>query len=298
MGLRTRRALALAASVMFVAAGCGSTGTATPTTATSTGTPAAPTATPSAVASASGVNIVDTKYAGQMTAAAKTGGTVVVSDWQSPDFVNPYYEDAEVDLESFGMAFDGMVVVTQNLGYIPNLASEVPTTANGDVVVNGTAMDLTWKMKPNMKWSDGSPINCDDVIATWKWIMDKDQHRPRRRHHRLGRHHQHRWRRDDDLRRPLRQDLRGLPDPLGTAPSGASTSSPSRSRTRRPSCTPSPTRPRASTAARTSRPPTRPTRRSPSRPTPTGPRSASAATCMRRTWTRSSSSSTAVTRPS
>jgi peptide/nickel transport system substrate-binding protein len=162
---------------MFVAAGCGSTGTATPTTstATSTGTPAAPTATPSAVASANGVDITDPKYASSITPAAKTGGTVVVSDWQSPDFVNPYYYDAEVDVESFGMAFDSMVVVTQNLGYIPNLASEVPTTTNGDVVVNGTAMDLTWKLKPNMKWSDGSPINCDDVIATWKWIMDPAQ---------------------------------------------------------------------------------------------------------------------------
>ncbi len=175
MGLRTRRALALAASVMFVAAGCGSTGTATPTTAGSTGTPAAPTATPSAVASANGLDITDPKYASSITPAAKTGGTVVVSDWQSPDFVNPYYYDAEVDVESFGMAFDSMVVVTQNLGYIPNLASEVPTTTNGDVVVNGTAMDLTWKLKPNMKWSDGSPINCDDVIATWKWIMDPAQ---------------------------------------------------------------------------------------------------------------------------
>ena len=174
MGLRTRRALALAASVMFVAAGCGSTGTATPTTATSTGTPAAPTATPTAVASANGIDITDSKYASGITAAAKTGGTVVVSDWQSPDFVNPYYYDAEVDVESFGMSFDSMVVVTQNLGYIPNLASEVPTTANGDVVVNGSTMDLTWKLKPNMTWSDGSPINCDDVIATWKWIMDKD----------------------------------------------------------------------------------------------------------------------------
>ena len=124
MGLRTRRALALAASVMFVAAGCGSTGTATPTTSHVNGHTGCPHG--DAVGRRVRERCQHRRHQvrrGRSPPAAKTGGTVVVSDWQSPDFVNPYYEDAEVDLESFGMAFDGMVVVTQNLGYIPNLAS-------------------------------------------------------------------------------------------------------------------------------------------------------------------------------
>ena len=36
-------------------------------------------------------------------------------------------------------------------------------------------MDVTWKLKEGMKWSDGQPITCADVEATWKWVMDKDQ---------------------------------------------------------------------------------------------------------------------------
>jgi peptide/nickel transport system substrate-binding protein len=42
------------------------------------------------------------------------------------------------------------------------------------VVVNGTKMDVTWKLKPGMKWSDGQDITCADVEATWKWVIDKD----------------------------------------------------------------------------------------------------------------------------
>jgi peptide/nickel transport system substrate-binding protein len=164
---------------MFVAAGCGSTGTATPTTGAATTAPATstePTASP--VPSASGVSVVDTKYATQITPAAKTGGTAVVSDWEAAevDAVNPYFADSEIDVEMFGSpSFDGMLTVTQNLGYTGDLASEVPTVDNGDVVVSGTTMAVTWKMKPNMEWSDGQPINCDDLIATWHWIMDPGQ---------------------------------------------------------------------------------------------------------------------------
>jgi len=48
----------------------------------------------------------------------------------------------------------------------PGLASEIPTQANGDV-----SADLkTWtiKLKPNLVWSDGQPLNADDVNFTWK----------------------------------------------------------------------------------------------------------------------------------
>lgn len=52
------------------------------------------------------------------------------------------------------------------------LASEIPTQANGDV-----SADLkTWtiKLRPNLVWSDGQPLNADDVNFTWKlWVNPK-----------------------------------------------------------------------------------------------------------------------------
>jgi peptide/nickel transport system substrate-binding protein len=48
----------------------------------------------------------------------------------------------------------------------PGLAAEMPSQANGDV-----SADLkTWtiKLRPNLVWSDGQPLNADDVDYTWK----------------------------------------------------------------------------------------------------------------------------------
>lgn len=48
----------------------------------------------------------------------------------------------------------------------PALAAELPTQQNG-----GISSDLkTWKftLKPGLKWSDGQPLNADDVYFSWK----------------------------------------------------------------------------------------------------------------------------------
>ena len=107
--------------------------------------------------------------------AGQTGGTLVMAEWQTVSTINPYYAAANADLEAANPAFPSLVKDRRQLKYYPELASNVPTVANGDVVVNGTKMDVTWKLKPGMKWSDGKPISCADVEATWKWVMDKDQ---------------------------------------------------------------------------------------------------------------------------
>ena len=171
MGLRTRRGLALLASAMFVVAACGTGATETPSGTASTGPTQAPTSAPP---TASPIDITQTDYK-PTTPTGTTGGSVVLAEWQSPDSINPYYGSAFTNNESFlALSFDGLINLTYDLGYYPDMAKEVPTTANGDVVVNGTTMDVTWKLKDGMKWSDGTPVTCDDLIATWKWVMDKD----------------------------------------------------------------------------------------------------------------------------
>lgn len=52
----------------------------------------------------------------------------------------------------------------------PALVTEIPTVANG-----GATADLkTWifKIRPNMKWSDGQPLNADDVAYSFKTWND------------------------------------------------------------------------------------------------------------------------------
>jgi peptide/nickel transport system substrate-binding protein len=99
---------------------------------------------------------------------------IVAAEWQYPDTVNPYYAQAETDIEVSDSMFLSLVDVTPDLRTVPDLVTEVPTLANGDVKMNGAGMDVTWKLKSGMQWSDGSSITCDDLSGTWKWIMDPD----------------------------------------------------------------------------------------------------------------------------
>jgi peptide/nickel transport system substrate-binding protein len=171
-----KRLFGLLASAAIAFAACQGAQSPAPSASAPASQPAtssAPAESPSASAANGEPDITTTKYAPE--AAGKTGGTLVLAEWQFPDAINPYYFQAFTDSESFGaMSFDGLVTLTDDLKYYPDLASNIPTVGNGDVTVNGTAMDVLWHLKKNMQWSDGTPITCDDLIATWKWIMDKD----------------------------------------------------------------------------------------------------------------------------
>ena len=54
----------------------------------------------------------------------------------------------------------------------PGITTELPTSANG-----GISADLktwTFHLKPGLKWSDGQPLNAQDVDYTWKlWTNPK-----------------------------------------------------------------------------------------------------------------------------
>lgn len=52
------------------------------------------------------------------------------------------------------------------------IATELPTIANGGV--SQDAKTWTFKLKPDLKWSDGQPLNADDVDFTWRlWTNPK-----------------------------------------------------------------------------------------------------------------------------
>jgi len=64
----------------------------------------------------------------------------------------------------------------------PDLATEVPTTANGDVKTSGckdtaAKMCVTWKLRQGVKWHDGSTFSSKDVCDTFKfwWLQYKDK---------------------------------------------------------------------------------------------------------------------------
>ncbi len=64
----------------------------------------------------------------------------------------------------------------------PDLATEVPTTANGDVKTSGckdtsAKMCVTWKLRQGVKWQDGTAFSSKDVCDTFQfwWLKYKDK---------------------------------------------------------------------------------------------------------------------------
>ena len=68
-------------------------------------------------------------------------------------------------------------MLTNDYKYGPDLAKDIPTTANGGVKVpgdNGDGMTVTWTLRDGLKWSDGQPLTCDDFKFAHEWVLDKD----------------------------------------------------------------------------------------------------------------------------
>src|SRR6266571_7788140 len=52
----------------------------------------------------------------------------------------------------------------------PGIATAVPTLANGGI--SADLKTFTFHLRPNLVWSDGQPLNADDVDFTWKLWND------------------------------------------------------------------------------------------------------------------------------
>jgi peptide/nickel transport system substrate-binding protein len=130
---------------------------------------------PSAPPTAKPLGLSDSTYT--VSPALTTGGKVTLAEWIVPTTVNPYYavgDAAGSDVVASDSMFEGLLKVTPDLKYVPNLAMNVPTLTNGGVSLVGDGMDVHWTLRPGMQWSDGKPINCDDIAATWQWVVNKD----------------------------------------------------------------------------------------------------------------------------
>lgn len=53
---------------------------------------------------------------------------------------------------------------------IPELATEVPTQANGGVSKDG--LTITYHLRKGVKWSDGAPFDADDVVFSTKAVLN------------------------------------------------------------------------------------------------------------------------------
>ncbi|WP_374644005.1 peptide ABC transporter substrate-binding protein [Tabrizicola sp.] len=94
-------------------------------------------------------------------------GHVNVLYWQAPSILNPYLSSGTKDVETGSLVLEGLAGFDEKGVVIPRLAEAIPTVENGGISEDLT--QITWKLKPGLLWSDGTPVTSADAKFTWEY---------------------------------------------------------------------------------------------------------------------------------
>ena len=180
--LKRAAALGLAApTIAALLAACGSSSSKTATSAssqsTAASTTAAPTstgggaATPSATSATGGATPAASAAATQAAGAGRgKGGQLKLLWWQAPTILNSHLSQGTKDYDATRPVLEPLADFDVDGKMVPILADGIPSLDNGQVAQDG--MSVTWKLKPNVTWSDGQPFTADDVKFTFEYVSD------------------------------------------------------------------------------------------------------------------------------
>lgn len=102
--------------------------------------------------------------------------TIVIVIAEEPPSFNPAITDAGFDSLVMELVMLGLADVDPDGNVFPELAAELPTVENGGVVMDEEAgtMSVTWKMRQDVQWADGTPVTADDALFTFESIQDPE----------------------------------------------------------------------------------------------------------------------------
>ena len=106
------------------------------------------------------------------TAAAERGadGELRMLYWQAPSILNPYLSGGTKDIHAASLILEPLARYDENGDMVPWLAAEIPTLDNGGVAQD--LMSITWTLRDDVVWSDGTPFTAEDVAFTAAYCMD------------------------------------------------------------------------------------------------------------------------------
>lgn len=90
-----------------------------------------------------------------------------------PANLNPLFlhqDAASVEQQVARLAFEPFIDFDPAGKEIPELIRRVPSVANGDLSADGRT--IVYRLRPQVRWSDGVPVTSDDVIFTLRAILD------------------------------------------------------------------------------------------------------------------------------
>ena len=89
---------------------------------------------------------------------------------RTPTTLNPHLANGFQDFEAARIVYEPLATFQADGRMVPVLAELVPTPENSGVSADGRS--VTWKLKPDVKWSDGRPFTAEDVVFTYKFVSD------------------------------------------------------------------------------------------------------------------------------
>ncbi len=113
---------------------------------------------------------------GTQNTAAKKGGHVVEGNFTDIRTLNSMLSSDTASNQVIGLMFDGLLNYKKNGDLIPALAQDMPK-------ISSDGLTYTFKLRSNLKWSDGQNLTSEDVKFTYALAYDpqyKDVSSPRR----------------------------------------------------------------------------------------------------------------------
>jgi len=99
------------------------------------------------------------------TTTPKKGGHVVEGNFTDVRTFNSMLSSDTASNQVIGLMFEGLLNYRKNGDLIPALAADLPKTSSD-------GLTYTFKLRPNLKFSDGQPLTSDDVKFTYQLAFD------------------------------------------------------------------------------------------------------------------------------
>ncbi len=109
--------------------------------------------------------ILSTLFGG--VGVAQDMSEVTILYWQAVSILNPYLSGGTKDIDASALILEPLAVIAPDGTLVPDLAEFIPTLENGGVSEDLTT--ITWKLRDDVVWSDGSPLTVADLIFTWEY---------------------------------------------------------------------------------------------------------------------------------
>ena len=96
-------------------------------------------------------------------------GVLRIGSSDEPDSLDPLFSNSDAADQISSLIFAPLFRYDEHGEFVPELATVVPTYANGGISADSKTITIHWRK--GVKWSDGAPLGPSDLRFTWRAVM-------------------------------------------------------------------------------------------------------------------------------